>query len=218
MTLVGFYDPDQSDPMPSFIYPALYGNWGNAFSPESLLKHFPDLKATACWLQVTDANGRSTVSSSFKASQKGFMNQFHINLPSSVSYVHAAILYKESGGERELDSRQLMPPHGKLPPPVVVGREHEFVSAALRLRDMDSVLTRNGYPSELQLHRAMEDYYGLIEDYAAGVSLKVGHVYRHKGTYARLTSGSGNLTPMARPRQDSRLSQYQASCSWRLEY
>ena len=72
------------------------------------------------------------------------------------------------------NSRQLMPPHGKLPPPVVVGREHEFVSAALRLRDMDSVLTRNGYPSELQLHRAMEDYYGLIEDYAAGVSLKSG--------------------------------------------
>ena len=200
MTLVGFYDPDQSDPMPSFIYPALYGNWGNAFSPESLLKHFPDLKATTCWLQVTDANGRKyRFPLHSKRLKKGFMNQFHINLPSSVSYVQAAILYKESGGERELDSRQLMPPHGKLPPPVVVGREHEFVSAALRLRDMDSVLTRNGYPSELQLHRAMEDYYGLIEDYAAGVSLKVGHVYKHKGTYAQaIPPGLGNLKPQWR--------------------
>ena len=112
------------------LSPALYGNWGNAFSPESLLKHFPDLKATTCWLQVTDANGRKyRFPLHSKRLKKGFMNQFHINLPSSVSYVQAAILYKESGGERELDSRQLMPPHGKLPPPVVVGREHEFVSA-----------------------------------------------------------------------------------------
>ncbi|MDE0820735.1 MAG: M66 family metalloprotease [Opitutales bacterium] len=186
MTLVGFYDPVQPNGMHTFIYPALYGNWGNAFSPETLLKHFKDLQKTTCWLQVTDDKGsKYRFPLHAERLKEGFMNQFHVNLPSSVRYVQAAILFKDVDGERELDSRQLTPPQDELPAPVIVGREHGFTAAALRLRDMDSVLTRNGYPSESQLHRAMEDYYGPVEAYAEGVSFQPGRVYRYKGAYAQ---------------------------------
>lgn len=200
MTLVGFYDPVQTDSMPTFIYPALYGNWGNAFSPDTLSAHFPQLKDTTCRLEVTDANGgKYTFLLHSKRLKADIMNQFHLNLPSSRRYIHAAIVYKDAAGERVLDSRQLAPPHGELPAPVIVGREHGFTAAALRLRDMDSVLTPNGYPSERQLRRAMEDHYGPILDYAFGIHLLPGHVYQHDGTYAQaLTDGQVNTRPQWR--------------------
>ncbi len=187
MTLVGFYDPDQSGkPMPSFIYPALYGNWGNAFSPDTLLAHYPDLKETSCWLQVTNAQGRNFRFPLHAVRLKeGTMNQFHINLPSSVSYTRAAIVYKDARGERELDARDLAPPHGTLPSPVVVGREQGFTSAALRLRDMASILTPNGYPGEGELLRDMEDYYGPIQEFRHGMAAEPGRVYRYGEFYAQ---------------------------------
>ena len=191
MTLVGFYDPVQNaESMTSFIYPALYGNWGNAFSPETLLAQYPNLKETTCWLQVTAEGGRKfRFPLHAERLKKETMNQFHINLPSSVRYVRAALLYKDSKGERELDARELAAPHGELPEPVIVGREKGFVDAALRLRDMESFLIPNGYPDEAHLRRAMEDYYGPIRDLAPSMIPEPGYVYRLVDAYAQSIPG-----------------------------
>ena len=184
MTLLGMYDPQQSPDMTHFIYPALYGNWGNLFTPESMVQSDPTLAKTPFALEVTDASGKThrfPLHSTRHHEKK--MNQFHINLEASLNYVRAAIVYQDSKGRRELDVRKIAAPHGELPKPVIVGREYGFTKAALRLRDMDSILVKNGYASADQLHRKMEDYYGVIVDYTGDTQFEAGKIYRHQGAY-----------------------------------
>lgn len=59
MTLVGMYDPIQPSEMQSFIYPALYGNWGNVFSPDTTRNSDPALVQSRCSLEVTHENGKT---------------------------------------------------------------------------------------------------------------------------------------------------------------
>ena len=190
VTLVGMYDPIQPSDMPAFIYPALYGNWGNVFSPETLRESDPALAQTRCSLEVTDENGRTF---SFPLHDErhdaGVMNQFHINLPASVRYVQAKLVAQIDRAHRmELDVRDIVAPQKSLPDPVIVGREHGFTTAALRLRDMEDVLVPRGYSDREQLHRAMENYYGVIVDYQPSTEFELGKVYRHRdGTYYQAT-------------------------------
>jgi hypothetical protein len=180
MTLLGMYDPEQSKEMTHFIYPALYGNWGNLFTPDSMVKNDSTLANSPFALEVTDANGKvHRFPLHSKRHDEKKMNQFHINLDASLKYVKAAIIHTG----KELDVRQIAPPHGKLSDPVIVGREHGFTKAALRLKDMESILVKNGYPDADQLHRNMEDYYGPIQDYKDGIQFELGKVYRHNGKY-----------------------------------
>ncbi|MDX1565981.1 MAG: M66 family metalloprotease, partial [Phycisphaeraceae bacterium] len=53
VTLVGFYDPQHK--LTTYIYPALYGNWGNVFKPETIRKQDPKLGASKHVLEVADA-------------------------------------------------------------------------------------------------------------------------------------------------------------------
>jgi hypothetical protein len=184
VTLVGMYDPIQPSDMPSFIYPALYGNWGNIFSPETLRNSDPNLAQSRCSLEATDENGRMyRFPLHDERHDSQVMNQFHINLPASIRYVRAKVVF-QAGQRMELDVREINAPHGTLPEPVIVGREHGFTAAALRLREMDAFLVPGGYPDREQLHQAMEDYYGTITDYQAGIQFEVGKVYRHHdGSY-----------------------------------
>ena len=184
VTLLGMYDPVQPSEMPSFIYPALYGNWGNIFSPETLRDSDATLAQSRCSLEVTDERGKVY---RFPLNDERYdskvMNQFHINLPSSTRFVQAQIVFKRE--ERQvLHTRKIVSPHGTLPKPVIVGREHGFTSAALRLRDMDAILVPGGYPDRKRLHQAMEDYYGPIQNHQPGILFEVGKVYRHDdGSY-----------------------------------
>ena len=184
MTLLGMYDPIQPSEMPSFIYPALYGNWGNIFSPDTLRNSDPGLAQSRCSLEVTDENGRSYVFPLHdERLDPKIMNQFHINLPAAVRYVSAKLVV-QTNERMELDVREIAAPSGKLPAPVIVGRENGFAAAAVRLREMDAFLAPRGYPDREQLHQAMEDYYGPITDYQAGIQFKIGNVYRRvDGTY-----------------------------------
>lgn len=197
VTLVGFYDPAPGHALTSFIYPALYGNWGNIFTPATLTAHDPGLAKTRCWLQVTDASGQTLrFPLRDQRIKKDLMNQFHVNLPGFVKYARAAVLYQEgNGSEIELASSEIAPPHGELPEPVVVGRENGFTTAALRFRTMDQWLTPNGYPDEEILHRALEDYYGRILDYTPTLRIDAGHTYRHLGTYYQATEDQPSQAP-----------------------
>ena len=184
VTLLGMYDPIQPSDMPSFIYPALYGNWGNVFSPETLRNSDPALVESRCSLEVTDENGQTyRFPLSADRYDSKVMNQFHVNLPASLRYDRAAIVF-QADRRVELDVREIAASHGTLPKPVTVGRDHGFTEAALRLREMDAFLAPNGYSEESHLRRAMEDYYGVIGDYEPGIAFEVGKVYRHRdGTY-----------------------------------
>lgn len=194
MTLLGMYDPIQPSDMTSFIYPALYGNWGNVYSPETLRNSDPALAQSRCVLEVTDENGRKhRLPLHDERHDPKIMNQFHVNLPATVRYVEAKIVV-QTKERHELDTRQIAAPAGTLPQPVIVGREHGFAAASLRLRQMDAILVPNGYPDQKHLHDAMEDYYGSIIDYQSGTQFEAGRVYRHQdGSYYQAgPTASGN--------------------------
>jgi len=168
VTLVGMYDPDPKHELTSFIYPALYGNWGNVFAPATFEAHDSELAKSRCWLEVTDKNEQVLrFPLQDKRIKSGLMNQFHVNLDASIRYARAAVRYRQPDGSKiTLDARNIAPPGGMLPAPVIVGREHGYTAAALRLRDMEQILIPNGYPDVATLHLAMQDYYGRIGDYA----------------------------------------------------
>ena len=189
VTLLGMYDPVQPSEMPSFIYPALYGNWGNVFTPETLRKSTPALSQTTCSLEVIDdSGGKHLYPLDDKRHKDDVMNQFHINLPASIRYVQASIIF-EADRRVELDTRKIEPPHGELPDPVIVGREHGFREAALRLNDMASFLVSSGYSDREQLRQVMEDYYGPIEKEHSKTVFEVGKVYRRRdGNYYQVQS------------------------------
>ena len=197
MTLLGMYDPIQPSEMPSFIYPALYGNWGNVFSPDTLRNSNPELAQSRCSLEVTDENGKTyRFPLNDERHDPKVMNQFHINLPASVRYVQAKIVV-QINQPMELDTREIAGPSSQLPRPIVVGREHGFTAAALRLRDMDAFLVPGGYPNREQLHQAMEDYYGAVTDYQPGLQFEVGKVYRRDdGTYYQVQPPKPNTTEL----------------------
>jgi hypothetical protein len=197
VTLVGFYDPEPKHEMPSFIYPALYGNWGNVFLPSTIEAHDPELAKSRCWLEVSDQSGQTLrFPLRDKRIKPKLMNQFHVNLPASIRFARAALRYRsDDGSEIDLNIRDIAPPHGKLPEPVIVGREHGFTAAALRLRDMEQVLIRNGYPNAAKLHQAMQDYYGRIADYAPELKIDAGRVYRNKGAYFQARVDNARQAP-----------------------
>ena len=178
MTLLGMYDPVQPSDSPSFIYPALYGNWGNVFSPDTITQSDSALAQSRCSLEVTDQQGRTyrfpLHDERLDASK---MNQFHINLPASLRYTEAKIVFGGSAG-KILNTRNIAPPTGSLPQPVIIGKEYGFTDAALRLRGMDSFLVAGGYPKEDQLREAMENYYGEIIDFETGTEFEAGKIYR----------------------------------------
>lgn len=197
VTLVGFYDPDPKHEMPSFIYPALYGNWGNVFTPSTIEAHDSELAKSRCWLEVADQNGQTLrFPLQDKRIKPSLMNQFHVNLPASIRFSRAAVRFRQDGGgDLVLDAREIAPPHGDLPDPVIVGREHGFTAAALRLRDMEQVLTRNGHPNASKLHQAMQDYYGRIVDYAPRLRIDAGRVYRNQGAYFQARVDNPDMAP-----------------------
>jgi hypothetical protein len=185
VTLVGFYDPDPKHPLPSFIYPALYGNWGNVFTPATLMAKDPATTQSRCWLEVVDQAGQKLrFPLRDRRVKPDRMNQFHVNVPASFHPTRATVRYRQADDiEVDLNVRHILPPQGELPEPVIVGREHGFTAAALRLRDMDQILVRNGYPNAGLLHEAMEDYYGRIADHTPELRIDAGRVYRQGGNY-----------------------------------
>lgn len=188
MTLVGFYDPAPGHMLTSFIFPALYGNWGNVFLPRTIEANDPELAKSKCRLEVTDADGRVLRFPLHDQRIKPkLMNQLHVNLDASKTYVKAAIVFAANDTDTTLAERDIVPPHGELPDPVIVGKDHRFTAASQRLRDMAKVFPRNGYPNRKALDRAMVDYYGPISDYRKGERVFIGRVYRVGKAYYQAT-------------------------------
>jgi hypothetical protein len=194
MTLLGMYDPVQPSDNESFIYPALYGNWGNVFSPETIQDSDDALTQSRCSLVVTDEQGRvyrfPLHDERLDASK---MNQFHVNLPASVRFIDAKIIFGSEEGT-VLHARKIDPPHGKLPPPVIVGRDNGFTDASLRLATMDEFLIQGGYSDPIRLRHELEDYYGEVIDHEPGTRFETGKVYRRTdGTFyqAMVTNDKG---------------------------
>jgi len=196
-TLVGVYDPEPPHQLTTFIYPALHGNWGNVFMPSTIMNHDAELAASRCWLEVHGNSGKPLrFPLKDKRIKPKLMNQFHVNLPASLRVTRANVrFHKDDGAKVDLDSRAIAPPHGALPPPVTVGREHGFTAAALRLRPMEEILIPNGYPNADKLHRAMENYYGRIVEYASDLRVDIGRVYRHNGAYFQARADNPDQPP-----------------------
>ncbi len=198
MTLVGFYDPQHK--LTSYIYPALYGNWGNVFTSQTITKANPALAGAAHVLEVQDSAGkvdRFPLADQRLHKKRPEMNQFHVNLDGAKKYVRASLVHLAGGKRQVLDSRTIDPPAGKLPAPVIVGKEAGFAHVALRLQDLSGVLTPNGYPTVKSMERAIGDCYGPITAYAPNRPVEIGKVVKHQGRYyqARSTKPTGTPSP-----------------------
>ncbi len=197
VTLVGFYDPKERHDLPSFIYPALYGNWGNIFTPSTIERHDPELATSRCWLEVSDKGGNKLrFPLRDQRIKPNLMNQFHVNLPAPFQYTKASILFmNEDDSSVALATRELEPPTGELPPPVIVGREFGFTNATHRLRTMSQLFEENSHPSVASLHQAMQDYYGRIISYAPELIIENGQTYLHDGGYFQALEDNPHSAP-----------------------
>lgn len=122
MTVVGLYDPDGE--LPAFIYPALYGNYGNVFSANEILMTSPDLNQT-CRIRFAAADGsRETFPLADTRFDPDVSNKFHINLAQAASIQRAELYCRAPDGtDQLLASRDFDPPQGQLRPPLTLGPE-----------------------------------------------------------------------------------------------
>jgi len=77
-TILGFYDPDNI--LPSYIYPALHGAYGNIFRPDRDV----EIHGTRSYAEVKNDRGQSK-KYALRGTRGVVMNRFHLNVASSFS-------------------------------------------------------------------------------------------------------------------------------------
>ena len=82
-TIVGYYDPQNE--LPSYIYPALHGSYGHVYD-------FGEVKSFQCRVLVTFADGQTRkIGVEWEKLDPDLMNQFHINVETSLNPVKAEV-------------------------------------------------------------------------------------------------------------------------------
>ncbi|PSV58787.1 M66 family metalloprotease [Photobacterium sp. GB-3] len=105
-TLVGYYDPQKT--LPSYIYPALHGAYGNVY--------LDNFTASTCQLDVLTQNGGTKTFNLYnRRLQDGHMNRFHINIESALKPYRAEV---SCGGE-VLNTMDIVPAKASLKASIV---------------------------------------------------------------------------------------------------
>jgi len=87
-TIVGYYDPDLSRSLQSYLYPALHGAYGFVYNDDG---GAGDGSTYGCELIITTANGGSLVYELSTAINSKNMNKFHVNIATEDEPNHASI-------------------------------------------------------------------------------------------------------------------------------
>lgn len=102
-TLLGYYDPERV--LPSYLYPALYGAYGNVFHADRPV----EILAARCYLAVHNSRGeRMNFLLRSQREAAGLMNRFHVNVPTAFNATVAEIVLHRSSAALI----QLSPPKG----------------------------------------------------------------------------------------------------------
>lgn len=89
ITVVGFYDPTGA--MKSYIYPPMFGNWGNYFKPSNIKKFFDAPSLCSFNAHANDGTKlKFTLASDIYSPDS--MNKFSINLPRDKTYSKLEII------------------------------------------------------------------------------------------------------------------------------
>jgi ToxR activated gene A lipoprotein domain len=170
MTLLGYYDPQAAmngfndhvnggKKFPNdngFIVPALYANWGNYFTPETIRNSKSTLANSKCELAVTDsANAvlRFPLLDTRLSSDK--MNQFHVNLPTkNIAYKTAQLLCNT----KSLATISIAAPSAVLPAPIIVGKEAGMLADWYLLGEGSALISKD----TLGINKDSTDYVSTV--------------------------------------------------------
>jgi hypothetical protein len=195
MTLLGYYDPQAAmngfndhvsggKKFPNdnaFIVPALYANWGNYFTPETVRNSKSTLANSKCELAVTDsANAvlRFPLLDTRLSSNK--MNQFHVNLPTkNIAYKTAQLICNT----KSLATISIAAPSAVLPAPIIVGKEAGMVNAALKLPAFNESYYPQSFADEAELEESVSYLYGPTHTYDSNKAVRAGKLYKHQSNY-----------------------------------
>jgi len=170
MTLLGFYDP--SNEMETFIYPALYSNYGSYFEPNSLNAIESD---STCRLEVRNSDN---VLYSFNLKSTRFnstvMNQFQVNLPLDEGpYATAKIICANT----ELDSRDITALDFNLKEAIVIGQEYGVGHALSQMRTFSQRYTKDQFKSKGEFLKTFNNEFSVAKKYTDSSIVKVGDSY-----------------------------------------
>jgi len=166
MTLLGFYDPQKS--LTTFIYPALYSNYGSYFSSEVLNARNTD---DTCKIVLTKGDNTEesyNLLSTRKVSTR--MNQFQLNLPLSGNYKKAKVVCDNT----ELDSRDIAPLTFNLKEPVIIGKEYGMKMALKQMRLFSEVFANTNFATNKKFVEAFNTHYASLKSYTEGVRVEEG--------------------------------------------
>lgn len=176
MTLLGYYDPYKT--METFIYPALYSNYGSYFSPSTLNAVETD---NTCRLEVRN-NDNTLYSFNLKSSKltDNRMNQFQVNLPLSEGpYTTAKIICSNS----ELDHREIAPLDFDLKDPIVVGQKNGFAQALSQMRTFAERYKPNQFKSKGEFLKTFNNDFAPAQKYTDSSVVHTGESYYVNDSY-----------------------------------
>jgi hypothetical protein len=195
MTLLGYYDPQLAmngfndhvaggKKFPNdngFIFPALYANWGNYFTPDTVRNSKTALANSKCELAVTDSTNNvlhfPLLDTRLSA---GKMNQFHVNLPTKNTVYSSAQLLCST---KVMATISIAPPSAVLPAAIVVGKEAGMVTAALKLPAFSESYYPQSFADEAELEEGVSHLYGPTSNYASDKPVTAGKLYKYQGNY-----------------------------------
>eukprot|EP00122_Pirum_gemmata_P019092 Pgem_evm1s17884 len=187
MTLVGFYDPSENSQYEkkAYIYPALYANLGNTFTPETISNSKTSLQNSQCSVTVVDSQQNESVFpvDDTLISDNNMMNMLSINLPMDNGQTYTAASLQCRGSE--LHSRTIERPTASLDSFITVGKEYglEDVRANLPTFINSGFITPNLYPSIFSLELAISSVYGPSYRLELGKEVIKGLIYEYNGVY-----------------------------------
>jgi hypothetical protein len=167
MTLLGFYDPEKT--LTTFIYPALYSNYGSYFSADVLNAKNSDATCKIVVIKEDNTEVSYNLLSSRKHSSR--MNQFQLNLPLSGNYKNAKIICDNT----ELDSREIAPLNYDLKEPIIIGKEYGVKAALKQLRVFSEIVgNTNKFPTQKKFNEMLNTHYAPVQAYVDGVKVEEG--------------------------------------------
>ncbi len=175
VTLVGFYDPNQS--LPSVIYPKLFGSYGVSYGSES--------PANNCRLQVSTRGTAFVAALPGNRLNAGEMNKFHVNVPLSMQPSHASVQCWKNQAWVTLASARIQVPADFKPQVTDVGKARGF-GAMLNSADKLSTTLRLDLPlaSMSALRDKLTQTYGPVRDWAPGDLVSTpGQVFEYQNPY-----------------------------------
>ena len=175
VTLVGYYDP--LGELPSTIYPALYGNFGNVYKSTTI-------KNSDCHLDVMTKVGVKSIKLLNTRVNADVMNKIHVNIASNTLPTRAEVFCTIRGKERLLNAMQISPPSATLPKAVTIGREDGYQNVTLKRTSLLALVGKGPYTSIKSFEEALHDKVNKLFEWDARATAQKGDLFVYQNPYS----------------------------------